>query len=94
MDWPGSDKIAERLRRAVPPQLLGEGDEGQQGAPMPPQQIDPQQAEMQQEAMQMARQTAVAELRKKQADAAKAMADAKAAALAVEAQSQGSVIGY
>lgn len=27
-DWPGADKIAERLRKMVPPQLLDEGEEG------------------------------------------------------------------
>lgn len=27
-DWPGADKLAERLKKTVPPQLLGEEDEG------------------------------------------------------------------
>lgn len=43
-DWPGADKLAERLKKTVPPQLLGEEEEG--GAPP----IDPrmvQEMEMQ-----------------------------------------------
>lgn len=43
-DWPGADKLAERLKKTVPPQLLGEEEEG--GAPP----VDPrmvQQMEMQ-----------------------------------------------
>ena len=31
MDWPGSDEIAERLRKMVPPQLLETGEEDGEG---------------------------------------------------------------
>jgi hypothetical protein len=31
MDWPGSDEIAERLRKMVPPQLLETGEESDEG---------------------------------------------------------------
>jgi hypothetical protein len=27
MDWPGSDELADRLKRTIPPQILGEGDD-------------------------------------------------------------------
>lgn len=36
-DWPGADKLAERLKKSIPPQLLGEDEEG--GQP----QVDPAQ---------------------------------------------------
>jgi len=35
MDWPGAEEIAARLRRTVPPAILG--DDGQGGPPVPPQ---------------------------------------------------------
>lgn len=44
MDWPGADAIAERLKRAIPPQVLGED--------APPQPPDPM-MEMQQQAAQL-----------------------------------------
>lgn len=58
-DWPGADKLAERLKRTIPPQLLGEGEGGQQG-------IDPAQAQaaaQQAEAAMQQMQSEIAELK-------------------------------
>jgi hypothetical protein len=33
MDWPGAQQIAERLKRAVPKELLGEDEQGEEGEP-------------------------------------------------------------
>lgn len=46
-DWPGADKLAERLKKTIPPQFLEEGEEG--GGGLPPEQIQ----EMQQKLMEL-----------------------------------------
>lgn len=51
-DWPGADKLAERLRKTIPPQYLEEGEEGSVPTPSP--------EEIQQ--MQMELQTTMQEL--------------------------------
>ena len=33
MDWPGASKIADRIRKAIPPELLAEDGQGQQLPP-------------------------------------------------------------
>lgn len=35
MDWPGAEEIAERIKRAIPPQIVGDED-GEQSAQIPP----------------------------------------------------------
>ena len=46
-DWPGAEKLAERLKKTIPPQFLEEGEEG--GAPpIDPQQLQQLQMEFQQ----------------------------------------------
>lgn len=47
-DWPGADKLAERLKKTIPPQFLEEGEEG--GLGITPEQL----AEMQQQLQQLA----------------------------------------
>ena len=62
MDWPGSDAIAERLKRIIPPEVLGED--------APQQEPDP----MEQQAMQLQMRNAEAEVAKTEAEAQKAQA--------------------
>jgi hypothetical protein len=81
-EWPGADRIAGRLKRAVPQQLL-EGDE-QEGNADPQQQAMQQQMAMQQQQMQQAAQQiemrkAAAEVAEAEAKARKAEADAQKA---------------
>jgi hypothetical protein len=45
-DWPGADKLAERLKKTIPPQFLEEGEEG--GLGVTPEQIAEMQAQLQQ----------------------------------------------
>jgi len=102
MDWPDADQIAERLKKALPPQLTQDdeaGDDGTQGGqPGMPQQ-DPAQAAqaqmmaMQQQAAEQAQQHQQQmmqfELREKEAQAVKAEADSHTAiANAEKAQAQ------
>lgn len=73
-EWPDAERIAERLKKTVPPQLL-EQDEQENGQPMQPPQPSPQeQMAMQQQAMQ-----GEAATRKAVAEAAEATAQAKEA---------------
>jgi len=72
MDWPGADAIAERLRRAVPPEVLGED--------APPKQPDP----VQEAAQELEMRNAEAMVSKTEADARKAMADAEKAQAATQ----------
>lgn len=60
MDWPGSDVIAERLKKMVPPELL----EAENGQEQQPQQPDP----MQQQLQQFQLQNMELDLAKKQAE--------------------------
>lgn len=45
-DWPGADKLAERLKKTIPPQLLEEGEEG--GLGVTPEQLQEMQMQLQQ----------------------------------------------
>lgn len=82
-DWPGADRIAERLRKTIPPNVLEEDEKDQQQDPQA-MQAQMQQAMQQQQAAQHAMQ---AELKKKVAEAVEAEADArKALAEAQEAE--------
>lgn len=58
-DWPGAEELAERLRKAIPPQLLSDKEKKEMGE-------DPvaQQQQMQQQAMMQEAQQAFAELQK------------------------------
>lgn len=49
-DWPGADKLAERLKKTIPPQLLGEDEEGGMG--ITPEQLQEMQMQLQQLAME------------------------------------------
>lgn len=84
-DWPDADKVAERIKKTLPPQLL-EGDEQQQPDPMQQQQ-QAMQMQAQQQAMQMEQAKITAEIRKAEAEAVEAEADAMKAQ--IEAQMMG-----
>lgn len=49
-DWPGADKLAERLKKTIPPQFLEEGEEG--GLGVTPEQLQEMQAQLQQLALE------------------------------------------
>lgn len=51
-DWPGADKLAERLKKTIPPHLLGEDEEG--GLGITAEQLQQMQAAIQEGAAQMA----------------------------------------
>lgn len=81
-DWPEADKVAARIKKTLPPQLL-ENDEQQQPDPMQQQQMAMQmQAEAQ--AQQLAQAVAMAEAREAEAKAVKAEADAMKAQIEVQ----------
>lgn len=85
-DWPEADRVAERLRKMLPPGMAEDDDqtpEAQQAAMMAQQQ-QMQQAQVQQQAMQMEQAKIEAEIRKAQAEAVEAEADAMKAQ--IEAQ--------
>lgn len=44
-DWPGADKLAERLKKTIPPQYLDEGEEG--GIPIDPAMVQEMQMQLQ-----------------------------------------------
>jgi Phage P22-like portal protein len=73
-DWPDADRIAERMRKAMPPELRDDDENQEQPKPPTPQEQQAMQAQQQQQQMQMAMQDA--ETRKAVAMAAKAEADA------------------
>lgn len=79
-DWPDADRIAERLRKALPPGMA-EPDEDpspeEQQAMMQAQQAAMQQQQVQQAAMQIDMRKAEAEATEAEADAAKAQAEAQ-----------------
>ena len=52
-DWPGADKLAERLKKTIPPQFLEEGEEG--GVGVTPEQM--QEMQMQLQTLQQENQT-------------------------------------
>ena len=75
MDWPGARQLAERLKRTIPPQVLGPDEQGQDDQMQ--QGMMAQQAQAQ---LQMQQQAAVAQisLQEAQAKLAKAQSDAQA----------------
>jgi hypothetical protein len=81
-DWPDADIIAERIKRSIPPQLLGEdekeeqADPAQQGQQQQMQAMAQQQAMLQQAAMAQDMRLKSAQADKAQADAAKSHAEA------------------
>jgi hypothetical protein len=88
MDWPDADKLAERLKKMLPPGVAEE----EQPNPQQMQAMQQQQA-MQEEAQQLARRKAMAELAKAEADAKKAMSEAKEAeADAFKAQAEAQMV--
>lgn len=76
MDWPGADEIAKRLKRAIPPQILGEdADEDNPQAQQQAQQA--QQAQMLQQAMaKLGIMEQEAKIEKMKADAEKSRSSA------------------
>lgn len=50
-DWPGADKLAERLKKTIPPQFLEEGEEGG-GLGVTPEQLQEMQQQLQQLALE------------------------------------------
>lgn len=85
-DWPEADRVAERLRKALPPGMAEDDDqspEAMQAAQMQQAQ-QAQQMQAQQAAMQMEQAKIDAEIRKAQAEAVEAEADAMKAQ--IEAQ--------
>lgn len=78
MDWPMADKIAERLKKALPPQFA---DDDAEDMTPEQQQAKQQAAMMAQQQQKMQADAADAEVRKKQADADKAQAEAGKAQL-------------
>ena len=79
-DWPEADRVAERLRKTLPPGLAEDDDEQQPQQPDPAmqaqQQQQAQQMQAQQAAMQMEQARMDAEVRKANAQASKAEAEA------------------
>lgn len=75
MDWPGSDEIAERLKRAIPEEIRGPDEEKGDITPEE-QQRRQQQQQVAQQAQQLQLRGAQAEIMKKEADAKKTAADA------------------
>ena len=75
MDWPGADQLAERLKKTIPPQVLGPNEQQEQ---------DPHAQLAQQQQAQVQQATVQIQLQEAQAKAAKAQADAQRAQ--VEAQ--------
>lgn len=89
-EWPQADRIAERLKRGLPPGMLEEDEQGEmtpeKAAQMQAQQQQAQQqAAMQAQAQQAEIQKAVAEAREATADAAKAEAEAQKAQIELQA---------
>jgi hypothetical protein len=71
-DWPGADKLAERLKKTVPPQFLDPEEQQQNGGPVPtPEQIQEAMVKMQElEAEnQELKSTKILELKKLEIDA-------------------------
>jgi hypothetical protein len=88
MDWPGADKFAERLRRALPPQLTEDADSPearQQMAAAQRQQAQAGEAAGQAEAMKLRSEQAksVATVARAEADVVKSRADVTTAQLGV-----------
>ena len=82
LDWPGADRISERIKRTLPPQIIGDEDGGQ---PQVPPEAQAQMAQMQQAMQQMEQ-----ELQRAQSGLAKAQIDAQSrvAVAQINAQSK------
>jgi len=81
-DWPDSDRIAARLKKAIPAQLLEDDEQDEEQDPQVMQQkmmAQQQAAQEQQQQAQMAQMMQESEVRKAVAEAEKATADAKRA---------------
>lgn len=74
MDWPDADKISDRLKKTLPPNMRDQED-------LSPEEQQAAQAAMQQQAqqMQMAQEAAMIEMRKAAAESSEAEADAEKA---------------
>lgn len=85
-DWPEADRVAERLRKMLPPGMAEDDDQGPEAmqAQQMAQAQQAQQMQAQQQAMQMEQAKIEAEIRKAQAEAVEAEADAMKAQ--IEAQ--------
>lgn len=77
-DWPESDRVAERLRKTLPPGMAEDDDQQAQPPQVDPAMMEQQQQQMQAEqaAMQMQQAKMAADIRKAEAEAAEAEADA------------------
>ena len=88
-DWPEADRVAERLRKTLPPGVAEDTDEEMTPEQMRAKQAQMQQAQMQaqqqEEAMQIAKAKAIAEAEEAKADALKAQAEAEKAQIEVAA---------
>ena len=87
MDWPGAEEIAERLKKALPPEMLDEEMSPEEMA-QKQQQIE-QAQQREEEAYQIEKATKVADIRAKLAKAAKDMADTEAQELENDAVESG-----
>ena len=87
MDWPGAEEIAERLKKALPPEMLDEEMSPEEMA-QKQQQIE-QAQQREEEAYQIEKATKVADIRAKMAKAAKDMADTEAQELENDAVESG-----
>lgn len=63
-DWPGADKLAERLKKTIPPQFLDEDEQEGAGLGVTPEQLQ----EMQQKLAELEQKNAALELEKKNKD--------------------------
>jgi len=85
MDWPGADEIAERLRKTIPPELTEETEDGQpQQPPGPP----PEQQAAAESLMELEIETAEVKLAQEKADLRKKEAEANLA----EAEASGEYV--
>lgn len=88
-DWPDADKIAERLRKQLPPGIVEDDQEQPDPAQMQQMQMQQQQQQMQMqqqmEAEQIAKAEAVAKAKQAEANARKAEAEAVKAEIEVQA---------
>lgn len=96
-DWPMAEKIAERLKKALPPQFQDADEIDPQKGPTPEQQqkMQQDQAAQQSQAMaqEMTQKAAALELAEKEADVLKAQAEAKKAeADAIKAQIEAGIM--
>jgi hypothetical protein len=77
-DWPEADRIAARLKKLIPPNVL-QGEDGEQAAPPPPDPAQQAAGQMQMAQMEAKTRQEMAGAVKAEADAAKAIAEASKA---------------